>query len=254
MASSLCHIIPTHFHHFNDAWKVVYFKRKRDRLFKREFVTIPSSYRRSRSKAGDYMSDHYYSRKPQSKSNPKTWQYQENEKIYQFTTDDGVFSKHGIDYGTRLLIEYFKAPKINGALLDLGCGYGPIGVLLADRYPDRKVTMVDVNERALELAQKNLQDNQIDNAQVIQSDGFANITDRQFAAIITNPPIRAGKKVVYRLFEESKQSLLPNGELWIVIQKKQGAPSAQKKLATLFKHVDIIARQKGYFIIRALNA
>lgn len=205
-------------------------------------------------KVGARMSEHYFSKNPQSKSELKTWNYTLRGKEYSFTSDVGVFSKNEVDFGTRLIIEHFKAPAIAGDILDLGCGYGPIGVALADENQDRKVTMVDVNERALELARENAVRNNIENIEVIQSDGLSRLNHCSFAAIVTNPPIRAGKKVVHRMFEESKQALLRHGELWVVIQKKQGAPSAKEKLESLFGHVEVVFRSKGYFILKATNS
>lgn len=199
------------------------------------------------------MSDHYYSRSPQSKSNPRSWNEQLRGRSYTFTSDVGVFSKHKIDYGTRLLIENFQEPTISGDFLDLGCGYGPIGISLADHFQDRRVIMADINERAIKLAQYNVMYNAIENAEVFQSDGFSNLKNRYFAAILTNPPIRAGKKTVYKMFEESKQALLEEGELWLVIQKKQGAPSAKKKLESLFSRVEVATRKKGYYVLNAIN-
>jgi len=200
------------------------------------------------------MSEHYFSIKPQSQSKPKVWSYQIRENNYTFTSDVGVFSKDEVDFGTRLLIEKFEKPSINGEFLDLGCGYGPIGITLADCYEDRNIVMADINERAVQLAVQNAELNAVTNIEVIQSDRFESIGERSFAAIVTNPPIRAGKTVVHMMFEESKEALLLGGELWVVIQKKQGAPSAQRKLETLFSQVDIVARKKGYFILRALNS
>ncbi|HEX6593746.1 MAG TPA: class I SAM-dependent methyltransferase [Bacillota bacterium] len=199
------------------------------------------------------MPEHYFSKKPQSKSSPKTWTYKLRNKWYTFTSDTGVFSKHEVDFGSKLLIEQFTAPDIEGDLLDLGCGYGPIGIALADHYRDRKVVMTDINERAIQLAKDNAKQNKIDNVEFINSDRFENICHRKFAAILTNPPIRAGKKVVHSIFEESKSALQKDGELWIVIQKKQGAPSAKKKLEDVFGNVQTIRRRKGYYIIKAIN-
>ncbi|HLS59792.1 MAG TPA: class I SAM-dependent methyltransferase [Virgibacillus sp.] len=200
------------------------------------------------------MSEHYFSKKPQSQSKPKVWNYQLRENSYTFTSDVGVFSKDEVDFGTRLLIEKFKKPSINGEFLDLGCGYGPIGITLADCYEDRKIVMADINERAVQLAVQNAELNAVTNVEVIQSDRFSAIEERSFAAIVTNPPIRAGKPVVHKIFEESKNALFLGGELWVVIQKKQGAPSAKRKLETLFSQVDVVARDKGYFVLRALNS
>ena len=199
------------------------------------------------------MSEHYFSKNPQSKSEPKTWNYTLRGREYSFKSDVGVFSKNEVDFGSRLLIEQFEVPDISGDILDLGCGYGPIGIVLADQYPDRSVTMVDINERALELASENALKNSVGEVEVIQSDRFSCLGNRSFAAVVTNPPIRAGKKVVHKMFEESKQALLSRGELWVVIQKKQGAPSAKDKLESLFGNVEVVYRSKGYFILKALN-
>ncbi|MFD1039167.1 class I SAM-dependent methyltransferase [Virgibacillus byunsanensis] len=199
------------------------------------------------------MSEHYFSQKPQSKSSPKTWSYQLRDKLYTFTSDYGVFSKDEVDFGSRLLIEQFREPTITGDFLDLGCGYGPIGIALADSFKDRKIIFADINERAIAFAEKNAAHNKVDNAEFIQSDRFSNLSNQLFAAIITNPPIRAGKKIVHSMFEESKKALLPQGELWVVIQKKQGAPSAKEKLVEVFGNAEVVNRDKGYFILRATN-
>ncbi|MCM3399678.1 MULTISPECIES: class I SAM-dependent methyltransferase [Oceanobacillus] len=199
------------------------------------------------------MSEHYFSNKPQSKTLPKTWTYQLRGKKYTFTSDVGVFSKNEVDFGSRLLIEQFQEPSVPGDLLDLGCGYGPIGIALANDFVNRQVVMVDVNERALALAEKNATINNQINTEVIQSDRLSGLPGRKFAAILTNPPIRAGKQVVHQMFEDSKKALLPDGQLWVVIQKKQGAPSAMDKIEDLFGNVDVVIKSKGYYILRALN-
>ncbi|MGY0694004.1 class I SAM-dependent methyltransferase [Virgibacillus sp. FSP13] len=197
------------------------------------------------------MSEHYFSQKPQSKSSPKTWKYQLKGKNYTFTSDHGVFSKDDVDFGSELLIEQFVEPNIAGDLLDLGCGYGPIGITLANNFRDRNVMLADINERALKLAKENAVHNNVRNVEFVESDRFSRLTDRKFAAIITNPPIRAGKRIVHAMFEESKLALMDHGELWVVIQKKQGAPSAKDKLQALFGNVEVVARSKGYFILHA---
>ena len=196
------------------------------------------------------MPDHYYSQKPQSEFTKETKQFTIRDRSYTFTMSSGVFSKHGIDFGTKLLIEQFHPPEVQGDFLDLGCGYGPIGIVLADQFKDRNVWMVDVNERAVLLAKQNAEKNNVE-VTVRESDGFENIADHQFAAIITNPPIRAGKKVIFHLFAQSEAHLVQGGELWVVVQKKQGAPSVIKYLTSIFSAVEIITRKKGYHIIRA---
>jgi 16S rRNA (guanine1207-N2)-methyltransferase len=197
------------------------------------------------------LSEHYYSKTPSSSSNPQTWNFTLRGNELTFTTDSGVFSKREVDFGSRLLIETFEEPNVDGNFLDVGCGYGPIGLAIARSFPKRKVEMIDINERAIELANKNKQANQINNAVIYQSNLFEQVGDTKFAAILTNPPIRAGKRIVYSIFEQSFTHLLPKGELWIVIQKKQGAPSALEKLQSLFPDVEVVTKKKGYYIIKA---
>jgi 16S rRNA (guanine1207-N2)-methyltransferase len=197
------------------------------------------------------MTEHYYSRTQNVESNPKYWDFTLRNKTFRFKTDNGVFSKREVDFGSRLLIEAFEAPGVKGSVLDVGCGYGPIGLSIAKSYSDRTVHMVDVNERAIELAKENAVLNQIKNVDIYESDRLLNVKEMNFAAILTNPPIRAGKKVVHDIFEQAFQYLVHQGELWVVIQKKQGAPSAIEKLKELFPIVETIDKSKGYFIIKA---
>ncbi|GER67269.1 class I SAM-dependent methyltransferase [Weizmannia acidilactici] len=197
------------------------------------------------------MAEHYYSQHPEVKSNPMDWAFTLRGHSFHFQTDQGVFSKKEVDFGSRVLVERVTLPEADGPILDLGCGYGPIGLALAKSFPGREVHMVDINERAVELAKKNAANNHISNASIYKSDIFENIRADQFALIVTNPPIRAGKQLVYRMFEESFRHLVTNGELWVVIQKKQGAPSARKKLERLFGGVDLIGKEKGYYVFKA---
>lgn len=170
---------------------------------------------------------------------------------FVFKTDSGVFSKHALDFGTQLLIDEFDFPKEPGPILDVGCGYGPIGLALAKSDPKRVVILVDINERALQLAKENQFLNEINNVQILKSNLFESVPKKDYSAIVSNPPIRAGKKVVYTLFRQAYEFLNERGQLWIVIQKKQGAPSAIKELDSLFQQVEVITRKKGYFILLA---
>ncbi|MED1742136.1 class I SAM-dependent methyltransferase [Bacillus swezeyi] len=198
------------------------------------------------------MTDHYYSEKPSAKSSRKTWTFRLRNRTFTFISDSGVFSKKEVDFGSRLLIEAFREPDAEGDFLDVGCGYGPIGLSLAADFEDRMVHMVDVNERAVELSKENALNNQIENVEVYQSDLFSNVEPaKKFASIITNPPIRAGKKTVHAIFEKSAEYLRPSGDLWVVIQKKQGGPSAIDKLKELFENVEVVQKKKGYYIIKA---
>jgi 16S rRNA (guanine1207-N2)-methyltransferase len=197
------------------------------------------------------LSEHYYSRTQKVESDPKYWDFTLRNKVFRFKTDNGVFSKGEVDFGSRLLIEAFQIPNVEGPVLDVGCGYGPIGLSIASVFSDRLIHMVDVNERAIELAKGNAEQNRIHNVKIYESDRLLNVNEAMFAAILTNPPIRAGKKTVHDIFEQSYQHLAEEGELWVVIQKKQGAPSAIEKLKTLFTTVETIDKAKGYFIIKA---
>ncbi|NWQ44285.1 class I SAM-dependent methyltransferase [Bacillus sp. EB106-08-02-XG196] len=199
------------------------------------------------------MSEHYYSRTQKVESEPKYWDFTLRNVLFRFKTDNGVFSKKEVDFGSRLLIEAFVLPNVEGPVLDVGCGYGPIGLSIAKNYPERIVHMIDVNERAIELALENARQNAVDNVEIYESDTLINVKQSNFAAILTNPPIRAGKKTVHDIFEQSYKHLVTQGELWVVIQKKQGAPSAIEKLKELFTTVDTIDKSKGYFIIRAVK-
>ena len=197
------------------------------------------------------MSEHYYSPKQKVNSDPLFWNFELKGHNFRFKTDNGVFSKKEVDFGSRLLIENFTPTSEQGEILDVGCGYGPIGLAIAKRLPNALVHMVDVNERALALAEENAKINQIHNVQIYQSDRLSKVKEMVFSDILTNPPIRAGKNVVHDIFEQSFLHLTPGGSLWVVIQKKQGAPSAIEKLAQFFSIVEIIEKNKGYFIIQA---
>ncbi|MCM3570057.1 class I SAM-dependent methyltransferase [Neobacillus mesonae] len=199
------------------------------------------------------MTEHYYSRTQNVESNPQYWDFSLRNHRLRFKTDNGVFSKREVDFGSRLLIESFISPTIEGPILDVGCGYGPIGLSIAKDEQDRMIHMVDVNERAIQLAKENAGLNKIQNVEIYESDRLSSVNEMNFAAILTNPPIRAGKKTVHDIFEQSALHLVPNGELWIVIQKKQGAPSALEKLKTIFSQVETVDKSKGYFIFKAVK-
>ncbi|AYG01900.1 class I SAM-dependent methyltransferase [Lactococcus allomyrinae] len=166
----------------------------------------------------------------------------------KFLTDSGVFSKNGVDYGSRVLLENFN-PENAKTLLDVGCGYGTLGLTLAKKY-DLAVTMVDVNSRALDLCRQNADRNAVSIDEIKISDIYDTVSGK-YDAIISNPPIRAGKSVVHGILEGSFEHLNDAGTLTIVIQKKQGAPSAQKKMEEVFGNCIVIAKDKGYFILRS---
>lgn len=197
------------------------------------------------------MAEHYYSKKPQTASNPKSWSFKLRGHLFHFVTDTGVFSKSEVDFGSRVLIEAFKVPAIEGDILDVGCGYGPIGLSIAKTEEDRVIHMVDINERAVQLSQQNADGNGVQNVRIYESDGLTEVSEMDFAAILTNPPIRAGKETIFRFYEDAYKKMKVNGELWVVIQKKQGAPSTFDKLEEIFGQVEVVDKVKGYWIIKA---
>jgi 16S rRNA (guanine1207-N2)-methyltransferase len=197
------------------------------------------------------MNEHYYSKEQSVESAPRFLDFTLRGQSLRFKTDNGVFSKGEVDFGSRLLIETFEFPESDGDILDVGCGYGPIGLSLAKQDSSRTVHMVDVNERALNLTKENAQLNQIDNVEVYESSCLDLVTKNDFKAILTNPPIRAGKEIVHTILEDSFNHLQAGGELWVVIQKKQGAPSAIELLKGIFAEVEVVDKKKGYFIIKA---
>jgi len=203
------------------------------------------------------MTEHYYSENPEVNHDQKRINVSFFGKSFSFKTDAGVFSKHKVDFGTTLLIESVHISD-NSTVLDLGSGYGPVGITVATLLNKGNVILVDINRRAVELSEDNILLNRhLINDHVtikaVQSDGFTKIPLEQFDYILLNPPIRAGKTLVYTLFEEAYDHLKDGGEFWIVIQKKQGAPSALKKLQTLFHQVEEVNRKKGYFILKSVK-
>ncbi|WP_164682868.1 class I SAM-dependent methyltransferase [Streptococcus hyointestinalis] len=164
-------------------------------------------------------------------------------------TDSGVFSKKMVDYGSQVLLNTLDFQK-GERLLDVGCGYGPLGIALA-KAQGLDVTMIDINQRAVSLAPKNAEKNGV-RAQIFQSNLYDTVTGT-FQHIISNPPLRAGKKVVHTVIEESIHYLDDGGDLTIVIQKKQGAPSAKAKMEDIFGNCEIVKKDKGYYILRSVK-
>lgn len=199
------------------------------------------------------MSDHYYSEQPAAAHNFEQWQFELRGKNFQFVTDSGVFSRDTVDYGSRVLIDAFDWQDLpEGTLLDVGCGYGPIGLSLA-YASGRQVEMIDVNQRAVDLAINNGKRNAIETVDIHQSYIYETLHQDSYAAILSNPPIRAGKQVVHEILTGAYPLLKAGGILTIVIQKKQGAPSAQKKMQDTFGNAEIIKKDKGYYIIQSVK-
>ena len=195
------------------------------------------------------MPDHYFTARPESEHHLRVVSAAVAGLTLSFETDAGVFSKGELDPGSRLLIE--SMPPLSGRVLDLGCGWGAVGVALARLNPGLQLVMSDVNERALALAASNARRNGVE-AVTCLSDGF-DAVEGLFDHVVTNPPIRAGKAVIYGLFAASREHLKPGGTLTIVIRTQQGAPSALKFLKETFSQADDVARGGGYRILRAVR-
>lgn len=198
------------------------------------------------------MGSHYFINDPNLKEELKIIEENINGINYRFYTDSGVFSKRRVDFGTKLLIETLVLDKKEGLFLDLGCGYGPIGIVMKNKYPLLNVHQIDINKKAVLLAQENSELNNV-TTKSYHSDGFENVTVN-FDVISLNPPIRAGKDIVYSLYDQAYANLNTDGSLWIVIRKNQGALSHFKYLEKIFDNTKIIKKSKGYYVIRAEKA
>ena len=192
------------------------------------------------------MAEYYYTNNPTSEHEERHFTSVFMGRTLAFETDAGVFSKQHIDPGSEILCK--SLPELHGRVLDMGCGWGAMTVMALARFPALDVTMADVNERALDLAVRNVQKNGMQ-AKAVLSDGFERV-EGEFDAVMTNPPIRAGKAVIYRMFEDAKAHLAEGGRLFLVIRKQQGAPSAMNYLATLFDEVAVVEKKSGYWVLR----
>jgi len=197
------------------------------------------------------MADHYFTSAPTSEHEERSFRAVFAGRVLAFDTDAGVFSKQHVDPGSELLCKALP-DDLSGDVLDMGCGWGAMTIMTLARFPKVNVTMADVNERALALAVSNVAKNRMQ-AKAVLSDGFEKI-EGEFEAVITNPPIRAGKAVIYKMFEDAKAHLREGGRLILVIRKQQGAPSALKFLKELYGKAEVIERDGGYWIIECTKA
>lgn len=189
---------------------------------------------------------HYFINDDNLKSEIKEFNVKIEDIIFKFKTDNGVFSKGELDYGTKVLIETVLKENIFGNVLDLGCGYGPIGIII-NKIKNLNVDMVDINKRAIHLTKLNIKDNNLSNINCFESDGFINIS-KKYNIIVSNPPIRVGKEKLYELIINAKNYLLENGKIYLVIRKEQGAKSFINDMSKYYK-IDILEKKKGFFVI-----
>ena len=194
---------------------------------------------------------HYFQNDPNLASNLQKVSFDIGELHMSFWTDNGVFSKSRVDEGSFAFLKVLLPLGLSGKILDLGCGYGTIGLTIAMASPEASITLADINTRALALCEKNAQELGLSQrVTILQSDIYEKI-EGHFDSIVVNPPIRAGKRVTYAMYEGAKQRLIDGGSLFIVIRKAQGAPSASKYIEELFGNITLLKRDKGYYIYQA---
>jgi len=193
---------------------------------------------------------HYYINDDKLDHKIKSYEVKINNLTLNMYTDLGVFSKDYLDYGTRVLLETVELNDKQKTVIDMGCGYGPIGIYIGKAYPDKHVYLFDVNERAVAMALKNQVENAVENTNISVSNLFDQVNVKA-DVILTNPPIRAGKQTVFKLYEDAYSNLKEGGVLYVVIQKKQGAPSSVSHLSSIFGECEVIEKKKGYWILFA---
>jgi len=194
--------------------------------------------------------DHYFTPRPSASGKRRTFALTLRGHQVRLITEAGVFSRQRVDPGTRLLIEHMEVNSTD-RFLDLGCGYGVVGIVAAILAPQGHITLVDINERAVQLARANLRANNIENAAVYCGDGFSPLPDQTFDVIALNPPIRAGLKVVHRLIEESRDHLTPAGCFYLVGRTKQGVVRLAQKMSLVFGDAGELGKRGGYRLYRA---
>jgi len=192
----------------------------------------------------------YFENDESIKSSPKWINYEIYQRKFSLKTDLGVFSKDNIDAGTYAFLKVLIPLQLHGRVLDVGCGYGALGLTLASFMPETQFVLSDVNERALKLTKSNIQSLKLMNVTCLQSDIYQNI-EGLFNAIVINPPIRAGKKVIYQMFKGAYDYLVDGGSLFIVIRKSHGAFSARDYIESIYGNCTLLKRDKGYYIYQA---
>ncbi len=195
---------------------------------------------------------HYFINDPTLKSNKKIIKYTFLGKELSFNTDNGVFSKDRVDFGTNVLLNSLENLDNINKVLDVGCGVGIIGLSIASKYKNLTVDMVDVNEKAVLLTNENIKLNKLSNCKSFVSNVYEHVTDK-YNMIISNPPIRAGKEIVHKIASEAKEHLELNGFFYAVVQKKQGADSFKKKLEEVYGNVEIVNKDSGYMIFKSIK-
>ena len=194
----------------------------------------------------------YFDNDPSLPHEDCSYSFEVASRRFTISSDSGVFSKGGLDDGSRLLLETIVKTDLGTNILDLGCGIGPIGLVLACFDPKRHVVLADVNLRALQKAKENAIALGVESqVEVVESDVYSSLQKQTFSTIVTNPPIRAGKKVTYAMYAGALSHLNEGGRLILVIRKQQGASSCKAYLESLYSKVELAAQKKGYRILIA---
>jgi 16S rRNA (guanine1207-N2)-methyltransferase len=196
--------------------------------------------------------EHYFVRRPKSKKKEYKFQANIDGITYIFETASGIFSPRKIDLGTFTLINYMELKK-NNKILDLGCGYGAIGIVAAKRCPTCKVVLADVNERAVDCAKKNIRLNNVKNAVAKQSYFFSGLKNEKFDIIFLNPPQSAGLEVCYKLIEGAYEHLNEGGNLQMVVRRRQGGERLAEKMEELFGNIEVIGKKAGYWVYKSVK-
>lgn len=194
---------------------------------------------------------HYFVNDESVKSDKRNLYYEFNGVRFKFVSDNGVFSKNEIDDGSEILLKSYIEKGKKGKTLDVGSGIGVLGIIVS-KINDVEVDMLEINKRAVELCKENIKNNEVKECVVYESNVYEN-ANGTYDVVISNPPIRAGKKVVFEILEKAKDYLNKDGELWVVIRKSQGADSAKKKMNEVYGNCEIVKRDKGFYVLKSVK-
>ncbi|HUT81119.1 MAG TPA: methyltransferase [Candidatus Bathyarchaeia archaeon] len=197
------------------------------------------------------MNGHYYSEKPSTSGKTTTIYTHQLGSPLIFKSQSGIFSWKQVDTGSEILLNNLDMPK-NGLILDLGCGYGFLGIALAKAYPDFSLILTDINELAVKYSQENCIVNKVTkNTIVKQGNLYESIKKRKFDLIITNPPLMAGKAILKQIISQSVEYLNENGSLQLVVPKKKGLISMQRMLTETYGDFAVLTKKSGFWVLKA---
>ncbi len=197
------------------------------------------------------MTEHYHTDIPLSKINVSIIKPYIRNRPYQFKTCSGVFSYKKLDKGTDLLLKHLEIPKHANNVLDMGCGYGVIGIVVANEFPHVTVTMIDINRRAVWIARQNLKLNEISNAKIYWGDFYIPLKNKKYEVILSNPPLVLGHEKIIKFILDTPPFLNENGYFYLVVRTRKGARKLSEKMKETFGNVELIKIQSGYRLFRS---